>query len=121
MPHQKVQAIELVTDEPDANTVHLTKAKRDRMLTVPRMHRSDPPTHLVRSRNGDYLRGRVVKMTDKALEIESRLETKTLRASAFPILSGCTPTTSIPPRKPRNPRRSRPASACRRSVTTAFG
>jgi peroxiredoxin len=78
VPHQKVQAIELVTDEPDANTVHLTKSKRDRMLTVPRMQRSDPPTHLVRSRNGDYLRGRVIKMTDKLLELESRLETKSL-------------------------------------------
>ncbi len=61
---------------PSANTVHLTKSKRDRMLTLPRMQKADPPTHLIRSKNGDYLRGRVSKMDDKTLEVEVRLETK---------------------------------------------
>ena len=39
----------------------LTKSKKDRLLTLPRMQKADPPTHLIRSKNGDYLRGRVVE------------------------------------------------------------
>ena len=40
------------------------------------MQKENPPTHLIRSRNGDYLRGRLIKMDDKTLQIEIRLETK---------------------------------------------
>ena len=76
VPHAKVKAVELVPDDPEANTVHLTRTKRERMLVLPRMQKADPPTHLIRSRNGDYLRGRVLKMDDKTLEVEVRLETK---------------------------------------------
>jgi peroxiredoxin len=76
VPHAKVKAVELVPDDPDANTVHLTKSKRERILTLPRMQKADPPTHLIRSRNGDYLRGRVTKMDDKVLDVEVRLENR---------------------------------------------
>jgi thiol-disulfide isomerase/thioredoxin len=76
VPHAKVKAIELVPDDPEANTVHLPRSKRERMLMLPRMQKADPPTHLIRSKNGDYLRGRVLKMDDKELEVEVRLETK---------------------------------------------
>jgi thiol-disulfide isomerase/thioredoxin len=43
---------------------------------LPRMQKGSPPTHLIRSTNGDYLRGRVIEMDDKTLQIEVRLETK---------------------------------------------
>jgi peroxiredoxin len=76
VPHAKVQAVELVPDDPEANTVHLVKSKRERMLMLPRMQKADPPTHLIRSKNGDYLRGRVLKMDDRVLTVEVRLETK---------------------------------------------
>ena len=59
-----------------AATVRLNKTKRERLLTLPRMQKDSPPTHLIRSKNGDYLRGRVVGMDDKKLQVEVRLETK---------------------------------------------
>jgi hypothetical protein len=45
---------------------------------LPRMQKQDPPTHLIRSRNGDYLRGRLIKMDDKVAQVEVRLETKSI-------------------------------------------
>jgi peroxiredoxin len=56
--------------------VRLTRTKRDRLLTLPRMQKSDPPTHLIRAKSGDYLRGRVTGMDDKTLKVEVRLEAK---------------------------------------------
>ena len=72
VPHDKVQAVELA--QPGDVTIKVTKAKRERLLTLPRMQKDNPPTHLIRSRNGDYIRGRLIKLDDKALEVEIRLE-----------------------------------------------
>jgi len=76
--HAKVKAVELAPEQPNnaADLVRLTKLKKERLLTLPRMQKADPPTHLIRSKNGDYLRGRVSKMDAKKLEVEIRLETK---------------------------------------------
>jgi peroxiredoxin len=43
------------------------------------MQRDNPPTHLIRSYNGDYLRGRLVAMDEKELHVEIRLETTTVK------------------------------------------
>ena len=72
--HDKIKAVELAHDEPI--DVRLTKTKRERLLTLPRMQKGSPPTQLIRSRNGDYLRGRVVAMDDKKLAVEVHLENK---------------------------------------------
>ncbi|MFI5457960.1 MAG: TlpA family protein disulfide reductase [Isosphaerales bacterium] len=74
--HDKVKAVELAAETPNAATVRLTKTKRDRLLTLPRMQKASPPTHLIRSKNGDYLRGRVSTMDDKNLHVEVRLDDK---------------------------------------------
>ena len=74
VPHEKVKAVELARDEPAP--LRLNKSKRERLLTLPRMQKGSPPTHLVRSRNGDYLRGRVVAMDARKLQVEVHLETK---------------------------------------------
>ena len=75
--HAKVKAVELANDPPNSSDkVVLTKSKRERLLTLPRMQKADPPTHLIRSKNGDYLRGRVSKMDARTLEVEVRLENK---------------------------------------------
>jgi len=76
VPHAKVKAVELAGLEPGA--IKLTKSKRERLLTLPRMQKDSPPTQLIRSRNGDYLRGRIVAMDDAALRVEVRLETRAL-------------------------------------------
>jgi peroxiredoxin len=76
VPHERIKAVEL---SPETTlTVRLSKSKRERLLTLPRMQKASPPTHLIRSKNGDYLRGRVVMMDDKTLAVETRLETKEL-------------------------------------------
>ena len=75
--NEKVKAIELAPEPPNSTpSVRLTRTKRDRLLMLPRMQKTDPPTHLIRSRNGDYLRGRVTGMDDKTLKVEIRLESK---------------------------------------------
>ncbi|HTI51285.1 MAG TPA: TlpA disulfide reductase family protein, partial [Planctomycetaceae bacterium] len=72
--HEKIKAVELALD--GAGTVHLTQIKRDRLLTLPRLQKENPPTHMIRSRYGDYLRGRIISMDDTKLVVEVRLETK---------------------------------------------
>ena len=75
--NEKVKAVELAPEPPNSTPpVRLTRTKRDRLLTLPRMQKPDPPTHLIRARSGDYLRGRVIGMDDKTLKVEVRLETK---------------------------------------------
>ena len=75
--HDKVKAVELAPESTTV-TVKLGKSKRERLLTLPRMQKASPPTHLIRSKNGDYLRGRVVLMDGKRLQVEARLENKDL-------------------------------------------
>jgi peroxiredoxin len=75
--NEKVKAVELAPEPPGSTpSVRLTRTKRDRLLTLPRMQKPDPPTHLIRARSGDYLRGRVTGMDDKMLKVELRAETK---------------------------------------------
>jgi thiol-disulfide isomerase/thioredoxin len=72
VPHAQVKAAELAPLEP--NHLRLTRSKRERLLTLPRMQKESPPTHLVQSRNGDYLRGRVIALDGATLRVEVRLE-----------------------------------------------
>ncbi len=76
--NEKVKMIELAPEPPNSGppSVRLTRIKRDRLLTLPRMQKTDPPTHLIRAKSGDYLRGRVTGMDDKTLKVEVRLEAK---------------------------------------------
>jgi peroxiredoxin len=74
VPHDKIKAVELAAET--AISVRLNKPKRERLLTLPRMQKDSPPTQLIRSKNGDFLRGRVIAMDDKNLQVEVRLETK---------------------------------------------
>lgn len=73
--HAKIKAVELRQDIPPAK---IDKTKADRLLTLPRMQRDNPPEHLIRSLDGDYLRGRLLAMDDAQLQIECRLETRTI-------------------------------------------
>lgn len=73
--HGKIKAVELTSIQ---SPLKLSKAKRERLLTLPRMQKDSPPTQLICSSNGDFLRGRLLDMDDKILRIEVRLETKEL-------------------------------------------
>ncbi len=56
----------------------ISEATRDRLLMIPRARSDDPPTHLICSRTGDFLRGRLLEMDDESLRIEIRLETRVI-------------------------------------------
>ena len=75
VPHDKVKAIEL---ENHSVATKIDLAKRDRLLTLPRSQRDDQPTQLIRSTEGDYLRGRLIEMDDKTVTVEVRAETRHL-------------------------------------------
>ncbi|MDG2223414.1 MAG: TlpA disulfide reductase family protein [Rubripirellula sp.] len=65
--HDQVKAIELGTHSPPPD---LVQAKRDRLLTIPRLQKSFPPSHLLCSYNGDYLRCRVLEMDANRVLVE---------------------------------------------------
>jgi thiol-disulfide isomerase/thioredoxin len=54
----------------------LEEDKLKRLLTLVRMQRENPPTHLIESNGGDFVRGRLKSLDDKFLHLEVRLETK---------------------------------------------
>ncbi len=84
VPNEKVKAVEFVKAQ---STIRFSKDKRERLLTLPRMQKHNPPTHLIRSIKGDYLRGRVVGMDDEYLTVEVRLENKRIpRANVSRII-----------------------------------
>ena len=78
VPNDQIRALELM---PDVGPVAIGKAKRDRLLTLPRAQKDSPPTHLVRSATGDYLRCRLLEMNEKQLEVEIRLENRSIPRS----------------------------------------
>jgi hypothetical protein len=61
----QVQAVELVP----AVTRPLTAEKIRSLTMLPRSQRQQPPTHVLRSVQGDYLRGRLVSMDTQAVRI----------------------------------------------------
>ncbi|HVT28390.1 MAG TPA: TlpA disulfide reductase family protein [Lacipirellulaceae bacterium] len=73
VPRRAAKAIEFV---PRWTGDALAEAERTRLLTLPRMQKSNPPTHLVVSTTGDFLRCRVLSMNAESLVVETRLENK---------------------------------------------
>jgi thiol-disulfide isomerase/thioredoxin len=71
IPHERIKGVAMNTRV----GLNLEEAKRMRLLTLPRMQRNNPPTHLVVSRTGDYLRGRLIGLDEQSLTFETRLET----------------------------------------------
>ncbi len=74
VPHAQIRAMEFSVP---AETLS-DGEKKVRLLTVPRMRRDNPPTHLLVSVDGDYLRGRLISMNGKTLVIETRLDQQTV-------------------------------------------
>lgn len=55
-------------------TNEVPKDKLQRLMTVPRSMKNDPPTHLLISVSGDYLRGRLLSINQQKIVFEVRLE-----------------------------------------------
>ena len=68
--HDEIKAIEYVANAPRPD---LESAKRDRLLTIPRLQKSAPPTHLLCSHNGDFLRCRLIDANAETIRIEVQL------------------------------------------------
>jgi thiol-disulfide isomerase/thioredoxin len=75
VPHELIQAVELADM---VQSVELDEAKRTRLLTLPRMQRNDPPTHLIISTSGDHLRARLLAMDEDTVTVEVRLDVRVL-------------------------------------------
>ncbi|MDX1928006.1 MAG: TlpA disulfide reductase family protein, partial [Pirellulaceae bacterium] len=71
VPHSNLESITL---RPSRDAVNETPQKLERLMTVPRSMKADPPTHLLISVNGDYLRGRLVSLNESKTVLEVRLE-----------------------------------------------
>jgi len=74
-----VQAVEL---DPSVPARGIEKPRLDRLLMLPRSQRVAPPTHMVRLRDGDYLRGRLESLDDTTLVLDVRGELKRLPRTA---------------------------------------
>jgi hypothetical protein len=70
-----VRAVEL---DPAAASRGIDKVRLERLLTVPRSQRDSPPTHMLRLRDGDYLRGRLETLDSETVTIDVRGERKRL-------------------------------------------
>lgn len=69
--HDQIQHVWLNRLRGSADT---SPEKLERLMTVPRAMKKDPPTHLFISTTGDYLRGRLVRMEGETVSVEVRLE-----------------------------------------------
>ena len=78
VPHELIQHVWLNRKRGVAET---SSEKLQRLMTVPRSMKKDPPTHLFIAVNGDYLRGRLVSLQEEKLTVEIRLETVELQTS----------------------------------------
>jgi hypothetical protein len=74
-----VQAVEL---DPSVPARDIEKPQFDRLRMLPRSQRVTPPTHMVRLRDGDYLRGRLESLDDTTLVLDVRGELKRLPRTA---------------------------------------
>jgi hypothetical protein len=78
VPESLVQAVEL---DPSVPARGIEKPRLDRLLMLPRSQRVAPPTHMVRLRDGDYLRGRLESLDGASLVLDVRGEIKRLPRS----------------------------------------
>lgn len=69
--HDRVQQTAF---QASAKYLDIESEKMKRLLTVPRSAKLDPPTHLLVSTSGDYLRGRLVRLEKDLATIEIRRE-----------------------------------------------
>lgn len=75
VPSNQVRSVRVVDYQ---GTDAMDRATRTRLLTLPRMQRKNPPTHVVVARDGDIVRGRIISFDRDEIRIEVRGEERTL-------------------------------------------
>jgi thiol-disulfide isomerase/thioredoxin len=103
VPHDKVKAVELT--QQGETTIKINKPKRERLMMLPRMQKENPPTHLIRSRSGDFIRGRLIKMDEHTLQVEMRLEPKDIPRDRLALIVWLHPEEILASRKAAPPTR----------------
>jgi hypothetical protein len=78
VPERLIQAVEL---DPAVPSRGIDKSRLDRLLMLPRSQRLAPPSHMIRLRDGDYLRGRLQELDGESLVVDVRGEVKKLSRS----------------------------------------
>ena len=71
VPHREVKAVELISK---AMIPEIDAEKRKRLLTLPRLQKSSPPTHLLVSHDGDLLRCSLIRADHESMVIEVQME-----------------------------------------------
>ncbi|MCA9131964.1 MAG: TlpA family protein disulfide reductase [Planctomycetales bacterium] len=69
--HEQIQHVWL---NPQRSRLETRPEELQRLMTVPRSMKKDPPTHLFISTTGDYLRGRLLQLEGETITVEIRLE-----------------------------------------------
>ncbi len=67
LPNEAVRSVQLKNP---MRGVSIDDKKMERLLTVPRLQKDSPPTHLLVTTQGDYIRGRLKRLTETSAEIE---------------------------------------------------
>ncbi len=78
LPQEQIRAIAFTAGCRDPE---IEATRRDRLLTVPRIRKKNPPTHLIVAVNGDIMRGRLVGANEDTIEVETRLERIAIKRS----------------------------------------
>ncbi|TWU47300.1 Thiol-disulfide oxidoreductase ResA [Rubripirellula tenax] len=81
--HDQLLAVQM---EAGQSLPEIDERRLQRLLTVPRVSKKNPPTHLIVARNGDVMRGRIKRIDRDTIEVESRLETVQLERSVVSII-----------------------------------
>jgi len=77
--HGLIKALDL---DPSAGSREIGRSLFERLVTLPRGQQARPPTHLVRLRSGDYLRGRLESLDDRQVKFEVHGQLKQLPRDA---------------------------------------
>jgi thiol-disulfide isomerase/thioredoxin len=83
LPHRAIQSAQIRIP---LRGVPIDVKKMERLLTVPRMRRDNPPTHLVITTAGDYLRGRVINMDQEIVEFEEGVSSIKIPRNAVAVI-----------------------------------
>lgn len=75
LPNAQVKSLELKST---SRPPRLGKTKRNKLLMLPRAQTDSPPTHLIRSVKGDFLRARLTTMDADKLRVELQLHEQNL-------------------------------------------
>lgn len=83
LPSSEVQSVQLRSR---LRGVKIDQKKMERLLTVPRMRRDRPPTHLIVTVDGDFIRGNLQHLDDKELVIEEGLNRVAIARKAVSVV-----------------------------------